>query len=436
MNEGGFDSWQTLFANKFDQRGLHNTERPVLLPWTLSKGTPGDIVMIRNPYYWVVDPAGNQLPYIDELYRFMELELETINLKALAGELDIARVSMETYNIAKDREDQGKIVAARYAASDRVHTAFGFNLTHKDPVLREIFRDKRFRFATSYALNREQMNELVFNGLSRPWQDGTPEGDPYYHERLATTATEYDPDKANALLDEMGLEKGSDGFRRRPDGSKLQITMISRTNRGPGERIAELIADDLKAVGLDVNLRIVERSLMVETCRANEIEMKVDDGGAAGMTFSGYFEGHLVPAHPTCPFSPGWQRWGVDPSTGEEPLPAMQEAMAAYRAGFRDHRPGGAPGAVGAGGRHRGRQPVGGRHRYVAGVLQDIQFTLGQLAHGRTAVRPRWRQGTPRHLLLQVVQASNRMEGSSDSCSPPGAGPFSALPRAEHTHLH
>ena len=52
------------------------------------------------------------------------------------------------------------------------------------------------------------------------------------------------------------------------------------------------------------------------------------------MTFSGYFEGHLVPAHPTCPFSPLWQRWGVDPSTGEEPLPAMQDAMQAYRAGF------------------------------------------------------------------------------------------------------
>ena len=334
VKDGGFDSWQTLFANKFDQRGLHNTERPVLLPWTLSKGTPGDIIMIRNPYYWVVDPAGNQLPYIDELYRFMELELETINLKALAGELDIARVSMETYNLAKDREGQGKLVAMRYAASDRVHTSFGFNLTHKDPVLREIFRDNRFRFAASYALNREQMNELVFNGLSQPWQDGTPEGDPFYHERLSSAAIEYDPEKANALLDEMGLEKGADGFRRRPDGSKLQITMISQTNRGPGERIAELITDDLKAVGLDINLRLVERSLMVETCRANEIEMKVDDGGAAGMTFSGYFEGHLVPAHPTCPFSPLWQRWGVDPSTGEEPLPAMQEAMQAYRAGF------------------------------------------------------------------------------------------------------
>ena len=123
---------------------------------------------------------------------------------------------METYNLAKDREGQGKLLAMRYAASDRVHTSFGFNLTHKDPVLREIFRDNRFRFATSYALNREQMNELVFNGLSRPWQDGTPEGDPFYHERLSSAAIEYDPEKANALLDEMGLEKGSDGFPQTP----------------------------------------------------------------------------------------------------------------------------------------------------------------------------------------------------------------------------
>ena len=61
--------------------------------------------MERNPYYWAVDPAGNQLPYLDELYRFMDFDDEVIRLKALAGEVDIARVNVQTYILAKETFD-------------------------------------------------------------------------------------------------------------------------------------------------------------------------------------------------------------------------------------------------------------------------------------------------------------------------------------------
>ena len=67
VKEGGFESWETLFAHQVDSGGQRIVGRPIHLPWTLAQGTPGDIVMERNPYYWAVDPAGNQLPYIDIL---------------------------------------------------------------------------------------------------------------------------------------------------------------------------------------------------------------------------------------------------------------------------------------------------------------------------------------------------------------------------------
>ena len=69
-----------------------------------------------------------------------------------------------------------------------------FNLNHRDPAVREIFMDKRFRIAASHALNRERISELVFLGLVPPWQVASNEASDYYHERMAHSYIEYDPD--------------------------------------------------------------------------------------------------------------------------------------------------------------------------------------------------------------------------------------------------
>ena len=232
--------------------------------------------MKRNAYFWAVDPDGNQLPYIDELYRFSGLDGEVVNLKALAGELDIAGVDFETYSLAKEREGDGKIVAMKYANTTFVEAGLQFNLTHKDPVLRKIFADKRFRFAASHAVNREQINQLVYYGLTEPWQAAPWENSVYYHERLAHTALEHDPDMAKALLAEMGLTAGADGMLVRPDGEKLQINLV--TYGGRKDRIAELIADDLKAVGVDVNLRAMNGGQAYQLIKGNDLDAIIMGG--------------------------------------------------------------------------------------------------------------------------------------------------------------
>jgi peptide/nickel transport system substrate-binding protein len=337
VKEGGFESWEKLFAHQVDSGGQRIVDRPIHLPWTLAQGTPGDIIMERNPYYWAVDPAGNQLPYLDELYRFMDFDDEVIRLKALAGEVDIARVNVQTYILAKEREDQGEIVGMWYKAADRVDTSFTFNLNHADPVLKELFRDKRFRFATSYAIKREEINQLVFNGMTQPWQDGAPEGDPYYHEKLATTAIEYDPEKAHSLMEEIGLERGSDGFYRRPDGGRLQIIMVTRTGREPAqERNSEMVVDHLREFGLDVTLKAVDRALRTQIVINNEHDAFIGDGGdAVGLSFGGPWEGILVTGSDQSPVNTEWGKWWLTGGTeGEEPVPAMKEAMEAYLEAF------------------------------------------------------------------------------------------------------
>ena len=335
--EGGFESWQKLFAHMNDDDGKHNLERPMLLPWILIKGQPGDTIMERNPYYWAIDPAGNQLPYIDEVYRYVDLESDVAQLKALSGELDMAVVNMETFNLAKERENQGKIIGKRYG--DNVFIAAGllFNQTHQDPALRAIFQDKRFRIGASHAINREQINQLVFFGISEPWQAAPWENSAYYHERYAHTALEYDPDKANSLLAEAGLQKGGDGMWRQPDGSELQINLVNYSGGDTG-RIAELITDDLRAVGLDINLKSMTGSQFYQLAKANDLDAVIMGGagmGGEGWIWTQPLASAVVPVDSwDGAWAPLWQKWYESKGAeGEEPIPEIKEAMRLYREG-------------------------------------------------------------------------------------------------------
>ena len=66
-----------------------NNELPVMTPWkTVSPINTPTWSMERNPYFWAVDTAGNQLPYIDKVVLTLAENLEVINLRAIAGEYE------------------------------------------------------------------------------------------------------------------------------------------------------------------------------------------------------------------------------------------------------------------------------------------------------------------------------------------------------------
>src|SRR5690606_22909090 len=128
---------------------------------------------------------------------------------------------------------------------------YQFNITVNDPVLREIFNDVRFRQAMSLAINRDEINNVLFFNLAVPRQWGVPSSSPFYEEWMGSYYADYDPDQANALLDEMGLEMGPDGVRMRPDGQPLNIVLWDAINR---ITMSELVAEYWEAVGVGVQI--------------------------------------------------------------------------------------------------------------------------------------------------------------------------------------
>jgi len=191
--------------------------------------TEGLYIWDRNPYYWKVDLAGNQLPYIDHLRIDYAASTEVVTLKIIQGELDYVGphdVTVAQYPLYKENEEKSNYVVGDYLScmTDRYTLYPQHNL--QDKVLEEIVNHPNFVKALSVAIDREEINQSLYFGLARMGQMGPMPMSKYYKEKYGTAWAQYDPDLANQLLDEMGLDKrDSEGFRLRPDGKRLDFNI-------------------------------------------------------------------------------------------------------------------------------------------------------------------------------------------------------------------
>ena len=129
------------------------------------------IIAERNPYYWKVDTAGNQLPYIDKVRVSIVADTEMMNMKAVTGEADFAglNTTMENYTLYKENEEKGNYRVLLWQRVQGVDVIYQPNLTYEeDLVLRDIFRDVRFRRALSLAINRDEINQMLYYGRLPP----------------------------------------------------------------------------------------------------------------------------------------------------------------------------------------------------------------------------------------------------------------------------
>ena len=108
--DAGYENWITFF--KDNASPLKSTDTPVVSPWKMTSPITAEIYeWERNPYYWAVDPAGNQLPYIDEISMTLTGDKEVLNLKASAGEIDFQHrhIEMAKVPVFKENEERSQI---------------------------------------------------------------------------------------------------------------------------------------------------------------------------------------------------------------------------------------------------------------------------------------------------------------------------------------
>jgi len=278
--EAGFEFWYQLFGDKTDR--WMNTDLPVLSAWKCTvPATRPIMVLERNPYYWKIDIEGNQLPYVDRInHEFVE-NIELVNIRAVSGQIDMQarHILWENYTLFMENRDEGDYRVAKYKDDFETNMAIALNLNHKDPVLRQIFDDDRFRKALSLAINRNEINQLCYLGMCEEPRQVVPLPESeYFCEELAYAYIDYNPGEANRLLDEMGLKRGPDGIRLRPDGKPLMITIEFTPAFGPWADACELVAQYWTAVGVKTAVKSEERSLFYTRKAALEHDVGIWTG--------------------------------------------------------------------------------------------------------------------------------------------------------------
>jgi len=251
-----------------------NPDCPVVNAWMPIEAEPSvRLQMERNPYNYATDTEGNQLPYIDKVDVTYVENLEISKLKVLAGEQEICGRPCRYYPL----EDLSLLRANEVSAGYRVllwdvgggaASLFYPSWNQPDPDKEKLYRNSKFRKALSHAMDRPKIQKMVFYGTGE-LSTGTfspkaveyhrsEEGKQIYKE-WRDCAVEYDPEKAMAMLDEIGVvDTDGDGWREMPGGKKLELRIDMDAGTGRDHILtAEIVQENWEAVGLKTILNPV-----------------------------------------------------------------------------------------------------------------------------------------------------------------------------------
>ena len=323
--DAGFADWTGLFDTK-GQINL-NPDKPTLAPWKLTNRLGEAVVLSeRNPYFWAVDESGNQLPYLDGIQMtHVEGGTDLGTLKALQGEIDMQgrHIQLHQLPVLKEGEAAGGYTVLSWPAFGGADVGLFFNMSLPGPN-GDAIRTKELRQALSLAIDREPIREIIFLGLGQIRQSVPGPGHPHYPgDDIANLRTEYDPDAATVLLDQVFPNKDSQGFRMIGDERiVMDITVTDAFGMWPDT--AEQVGRAWEAVGIKTNVNSTTRTTHFRRWNANEWGVMVWNEDTAGFTFSS--------PDKRAPFTigtfhgPGCAQWLVDPDD-ENAFPCAQESI-------------------------------------------------------------------------------------------------------------
>ncbi len=273
----GYASWSDAFNNHVWWDPPEDLALPTLRPWIQTTSTDTERRYERNPYYWAVDTAGNQLPYLDGIAVKVVPEKEYASA-VTRGAADIAYmetsfVDLPSYRAAEARRG---FTTTLWPGNKTSELTLDVNLFHPDQAVRKVMQDVRFRQALSLSLDRDRLNRTFYAGLGVNAQLSVLPSASYYRPEWSTLYAAFDPAAANRLLDEAGLaKKDGSGVRLLASGSPFPLSLMY-SDRGT-EAALEMIRDGWKAVGLETSLAYVERRSLDETAKRREFTVIVRD---------------------------------------------------------------------------------------------------------------------------------------------------------------
>lgn len=291
---------------KFDNHAL-----PTLQPWMpATTGGASRQLFVRNPYFHRVDARGTQLPYID----VVEMGIVGSGLvaaKSNAGESDLQARGLDFRDVSilkKGEVDGAPYRTLLWANGAASQIAIYPNLNFADPIWREIMRDVRFRRALSMGIDRRMINRALYFGLGKEGGMTALAKSPFFDAENLSRWAGYDPEMANALLDEMGLdERDKSGVRLLPDGRPMEFVIETAGERQEVGNALAIITDTWRDLGIKLIMRPLDRDIL---------RNRVFSGITMASVWFGWDNGIPQPYTPPSYLAPtdqvffAWPKWG------------------------------------------------------------------------------------------------------------------------------
>jgi ABC-type transport system substrate-binding protein len=210
-----------------------------------------------NPFFFEVDPEGNQLPYLDGADSLRVESREVGVFRSMAGETDLhgRDFRLEELPLYRSNIGRGDFNIKLWPLPGPGDMGMIICQTcNQDPELGKWLRTRDFRTAISYAMDRDSINETLYLGFGTPKNWSPHPSTPYYPgDAIAFQDVAYDPAKANEILDGLGLtERDEAGYRLRSDGSGKRISFDSVSSLGWTTDVAVLMTDYYADVGIEL----------------------------------------------------------------------------------------------------------------------------------------------------------------------------------------
>ena len=246
-------------------------------PFQLARYEPGQrLVFDRNPHYWKQDAEGQPLPYLDHLVLEIVPDQNAELVRLQSGAIDTLQQQVRPEDLATLRPlvtDQKIQLLELGVTTDP--DAFFFNLRPtqwaKDPRGAWMSR-KEFRQAISHAVDREAFANTVFLGAAVPiWGPISPGNQRWFSPNVPRYG--FSLDKARELLAGLGLKnRDADEWLEDEQGTEARFTLLTYRGNTSLERSSQVLKDDLRQVGIGVDVQTLEQGALIERMLKGDFE--------------------------------------------------------------------------------------------------------------------------------------------------------------------
>lgn len=266
---------KSVKEGKFPSTWTVNTDPTQIIgtgPYRLVKYVQGQyIIYERNPYYWEKDEKGQKLPYIVSIKSQIIKDPDVSLVKFLSGESDIYGVRATDLSKLLENAKKGDYTIYNLGATPSTLFLF-FNQNPKAPIEKyklKWFQNTKFRQAISYAVDREGIKNIVYNGLATPIYTAVTPADRRLYDESFYPKYPYNLQKAKEILLSIGFKEGKDGFLYDSEGHKLSFTLITNAGNKEREAIGNILKEDLRKMGIEVNFQGLDFNNLVSKLMSN-----------------------------------------------------------------------------------------------------------------------------------------------------------------------